>query len=55
MAFMYEVFGHVPFAPLKSEIIDKNVVMLRAILPGTRSDGMKFEQAEAMQSIALGT
>ena len=54
MAFMYEVLGHVPLAPLKSDIIDKNVVMDKAILPGTRSDGIKFEQAEAMQSIALG-
>ena len=42
------------FAPLNSEIVERKVVTQSAILPGIRSDGIKFAQADAMQSIILG-
>ena len=34
--------------------MDRKVVTQSAILPGIRSDGIKFAQADAMQSIKLG-
>ena len=42
------------FAPLNSEIVERKVVTQSAILPGIRSDGIKFAQVDAMQSIILG-
>lgn len=41
-------------APLKSEMMDKKVVMHRLILPGIKSEGMKTEQADKVQSMKLG-
>ena len=47
-------FLHTYLAPLKSEISERNEVILRAIRPGTMSDGMNTEDAEAMLNIILG-
>ena len=41
-------------APLKSEINERNDVMLKAIRPGTISDGMNTEDAEIILNIMLG-
>ena len=41
-------------APLKSEINERNDVMLKAIRPGTISDGMNTEDAETTLNIILG-
>ena len=46
---------HNYLAPLKSEINERNDVMLRAIRPGTiSSDGMNTEAAEITLNIILG-
>ena len=42
-------------APLKSVINERNVDTKRPIRPGTMSDGIKTEAAEARLSIVLGT
>ena len=48
------LFSHTYLAPLKSEISERNEVIQRAIRPGTMSDGMNKEDAEAMLNIILG-
>ena len=40
-------------APLNNEINERNDVMQRAIRPGTMSDGINTEDAEAMLNIIL--
>ena len=42
-------------APLNSEINERNDVMQRAIRPGTISDGINTEDAEATLNIILRT
>ena len=45
---------HNYLAPLKSEINERNDVMLKAIRPGTISDGINTEDAETTLNIILG-
>ena len=40
-------------APLNNEINERNDVMQRAMRPGTMSDGINTEDAEAMLNIIL--
>ena len=42
-------------APLNSEINERNEVMQRAMRPGTMSDGINTEDAEATLNIILRT
>ena len=41
-------------APLKREINERNDVILKAMRPGTISDGMNTEDAEIILNIILG-
>ena len=45
---------HNYLAPLKREINDRNDVILKAMRPGTISDGMKTDDAEIILNIILG-
>ena len=45
---------HIYLAPLKREINERNDVILKAMRPGTISDGMKTDDAEIILNIILG-
>ena len=47
-------FFHNYLAPLKREINERNDVILKAMRPGTISDGMNTEDAEIILNIILG-